>query len=133
MICKKCKSENVHKNGKAFKTGKQKYKCTDCGYNFEDGAKMQSVAGKLKVGMSLSEFRDKHDVEYILNKTLDKLDNDTIYEKSDLIKMSGLPYSAQGLSSILESKNTYYGKTGGKIYYSHPDTIRMLKEQAKLN
>ncbi|KKM07848.1 hypothetical protein LCGC14_1729790 [marine sediment metagenome] len=36
MNCSKCKSENTHKNGKAVKSGKQKYRCNDCGYNFED-------------------------------------------------------------------------------------------------
>jgi len=128
MICPKCNSENTYKNGKASKSGNQKHRCNDCGYNFEDG-----VTYKPQIGMSLEEFRDKHDVEFIITKTLTKLDKNMVYEKSDLVKMSGLPYSAQGLTAILESKKEYYGKISGKVYYSHPDTIKMLKEQAKLN
>jgi len=133
MKCSRCQSESTHKNGKSI-TGKQKYRCNDCGYNFEEGVTPREAAPvKHKVGMSLDEFRDKHDVEYIINKTLDKLDAGVIYEKADLVKLSGLPYSAPGLTTILESNTRYYGKISSKIYYSHPDTIKMLKDQAKLN
>ena len=128
MECKRCKSENTYKNGKAAKSGKQQYRCKDCGYSFEEGK-----YNKSNFGMSLEEFRDKHDVEFIITKTLSKMDKNMIYEKSDIVKMSGLPYGAQGLTNILESKKEYYGKISGKVYYSHPDTIKMLKEQAKLN
>lgn len=133
MNCTKCQSDKTYKNGKEKKTGKQKYYCKDCGYNFVDGVVPKQSISKPKVGISLEEFRNKHDVEYIITKTLDKLDKNLVYEKADLIKLSGLPYSAQGLSTILETKSQYFGKTGGKVYYSHPDTIRALKEQAKLN
>ena len=130
MNCKHCQSENTFKNGRDGHTKKQTYVCKDCKRSFTVG---DTPDGKPKVGISLEEFRDKHDVEYIICKTLDNLDKDLIYEKADLIKLSGLPYSAQGLSTILEAKSIYYGKIGGKVYYSHPDTIKMLKEQAKLN
>ncbi len=33
--CKKCKSENIVKNGKV--RGKQRYLCKDCRYNFVEG------------------------------------------------------------------------------------------------
>lgn len=133
MLCKHCGSESTHKNGKEYSTKKQKYYCRDCERNFTEDTVSQPVKEKPSVGISLAEFRDKHDVEHIISKTLSKLERNLIYEKADLIKLSGLPYSAQGLSTILETKSAYCGKTGGKIYYSHPDTIKMLKEQAKLN
>ena len=133
MNCTKCQSDKTFKNGKEVKTGKQKYYCRACGYNFVDGVVPRHKPSPAKVGMTLEEFRNKHDVEHIITKTLNKLDKNIVYEKADLIKLSGLPYSAQGLSTILETKGEYFGKTGGKIYYSHPDTIRTLKEQAKLN
>lgn len=132
MNCPKCQSDKTHKNGKEKKTGKQKYYCRDCKYNFVEGVVPQQITTKTRVGISLEEFRDKFDVEYIINKTLGKLDANLIYDKNDIVKLSGLSYNAQGLNTILESLTAYYGKTGGKIYYSHPDTINMLKEQAKL-
>ena len=131
MNCPRCQSESTYKNGSDPKTKKQTYVCKSCKRSFTMGTKQSTSSPK--VGISLEEFRNKHDVEHIITKTLNKLDKNLVYEKADLIKLSGLPYSAQGLSTILETKSEYFGKTGGKIYYSHPDTIRVLKEQAKLN
>lgn len=133
MICPRCKSEKAHKNGKAHKTGRQKYFCTECKYNFEDGSSLRAKVLPSKVGMTLDEFRDKHDTEYIIKRTLEKLEVDMIYQKDDIVKMAGISYGMQGLGPILESQTNYYGKTGGKVYYSHPDTIKMLKDKAKLN
>ena len=86
MNCKKCNSEKTYKNGKAMKSGKQKYHCNDCGYNFEDGSVLRE-SSKPKVGMSLDEFRDKHDVEYIIGKTLSQLSKDMIYQYQHLTDM----------------------------------------------
>ena len=83
--CPECKSENTYKNGKEKGSGKQKYICKDCSKNFYGDA--VPGATKLKVGMTLDEFRDRHDVEHIITKTLEKLDPDMIYEKADLIKI----------------------------------------------
>lgn len=130
MECPKCNG-NAHKNG--FEKGIQKYRCTECNYNFTDAqVGKEPPKPKIKIGMTLNEFRDKHDIEHIVTKTLTKLRADTIYEKNDIVKLAALNYSAPGLSTVLESKTSYYGKAGSKIYYSHPDTIRELKEQAKL-
>jgi len=132
MNCPRCQSSKTHKNGKEL-SGKQKYFCNECKYNFTEDSVSLSPVPKTKIGMSLDEFRDKHDVEHIVAKTLKKLDKNLIYEKGDLIKLSGLSYGTQGLSAILESQSAYYGKIGGRVYFSHPDTIKTLKEQAKLN
>ena len=86
-----------------------------------------------KLSLATDDLKEYKPIQYIIGKTLSQLSKDMIYEKNDLVKMSGLPYSAQGLSTILESRSAYYGKISGKIYYSHPDTIKMLKDQAKLN
>jgi len=128
MKCKNCDSEKTHKDGRDASTGKQVYKCRDCGKTFTDTTQV-----KPKLGMTLDQFRDKHDVEHIVTKTLELLSGDLVYEKNDVIKLSGLSHGTPGMTAILESKSQFYGKIGGKIYFSHPDTIKMLKEQAKLN
>ena len=128
MKCKNCDSEKTHKNGRDASTGKQVYKFRDCGKTFTDTTQV-----KPKLGMTLDQFRDKHDVEHIVTKTLELLSGDLVYEKNDVIKLSGLSHGTPGMTAILESKSQFYGKIGGKIYFSHPDTIKMLKEQAKLN
>jgi len=125
MECKKCNSE-MTKNGKAA-SGNQQWRCK-CGYNFTE-----KISNVLKMGMTLDQFRAKHDVDYIVIEALKTLDKDIIYEKPDLYKKCGKAASTQGLSAALESHEEYYGKTGGKPYYSHPDTIAELKEQGKLN
>ena len=133
MECPLCKSKS-HKNG--FEKGVQKYYCSNPNCtkrNFtEKDLNGKAVPLKAKIGMTLNEFRDKHDIEHIVNKTLKKLSPNLIYEKNDIVKLAGLGHSAPGLGTVLESMSEYYGKAGSKIYYSHPDTIRELKEQAKL-
>ena len=130
MNCKYCDSEKTYKNGFAD-TGKQVYMCRDCNRTFSEGSADRKF--KPKVGMTLDQFKDKFDVEHIVKKTLSQLDKDIIYQKDDIVKLAGISYGAQGLTPILEAQTSYYGKIGGKTYYSHPDTIKMLKEQAKLN
>jgi len=131
MICKRCNSEKVYKNGKSI-TGKQKYRCTDCGYNFEDGT-VPRDNGKPKVGMPLNEFRKKFDVDFIVSNTLSNLDPEIIYEKNDIIKLTGLRPGYPGLSPTIEAAKDYYGKVGSTMYFSHIDTITKLKNDAKLN
>jgi transposase-like protein len=137
MICPLCKSKAT-KNG-PDENGIQKYRCVNPSCerrNFTENDPLLSgdpaPPTKVKIGMTLNEFRDKHDIEHIITKTLSKLRPDLIYEKNDIVKLAALSFSAPGLTTILDSKTLYYGKTGSKIYYSHPDTIKALKEQAKL-
>jgi len=130
MNCPKCNSEKNHKNGKE-RSGKQKYHCTACGYNFTSDSVMKKPTPH--VGISLTEFRSKFDVDFITKETLDKLDPNVIYEKNDIIKLSGLRPGYPGLSATIEAQKDYYGKIGSTLYFSHPNTIAELKSQAKLS
>lgn len=132
MDCPLCGSKS-HKNG--FENGIQKYHCTNelcTKRNFTDNTNPLSGVVKSKVGMSLNEFRERHDVDYIVAKTLAKLDRNMIYEKSDICKLTGLRAGYPGLSQTIEDAKAYYGKVASTLYFSHPDTITELKEQAKL-
>jgi len=129
MACTHCNSENV----RIKDVNRRRWYCRDCGKTYTVPAEGDPPKpSKAKIGMTLNEFRDKHDIEHIVDKTLKKLRPDLIYEKNDIVKLAALNYSAPGLGTVLESKSEYYGKAGSKIYYSHPDTIKELKEQAKL-
>jgi len=127
MKCKDCNSPNVVKNG--FINGVQQYKCKDCGSKKKHADVPEQ---RPKVGMTLEEFREKHDVDYIVKHTLDKLDPNMIYEKNDIIKLTGLRPGYPGLTPTIENQKSYYGKVGSMMYFSHPKTIAELKEQAKL-
>jgi len=83
--------------------------------------------------MTLDQFRDKHDVAHIVKKVLESLDPELIYEKNDIYQMAKLGASCPGLKDAIESNEKYYGKVaGGKLYFSHPDTIARLKDQVKM-
>ena len=133
MNCTKCKG-NTHKNG--FDNGVQKYHCNKCGYNFTDNTAIKEAAVTPKVGMNLKEFTQKFDKEYILNTTLSKvmksLKKDVVYERADIITMTGLGNGYLGMNNALESYTEQYGKASSKVFFSHPDTIAFLKSKAKL-
>ena len=136
MNCPKCNSK-ANKDGKDLK-GVQKYKCTNCKYNFRettaDKANGEEKPVSKKIGMTLDEFREKHDVDFIVQKALDRLEKDMIYEKSDIIQLTGLRAGYPGLSATLEAAEfkRYRGRAGGITYWSHPKTIDELREQAKI-
>lgn len=129
MECPNCNSQKFHKNGKDPKTGKQKYKCTQCGKEFNEDTATKNP----KLGMTLDQFKSKHDVDFIIEQTLKKLDANIIYEKADIYKLSGLNASHPGLTAAIEARPEYYGKISGRLYFSHPDTIAELKRNAKIN
>ena len=135
MECLKCKGK-THKNGFEVGNGLQKYKCVDCGYNFNEGQTEPQVTEKPQVGMSLGEFKSKYDTDFIVNDRLGKvirqLSKNMIYEKADIVKLAGLPASYPGFKDVLDSFHENQGRTNSKIFYSHSDTIAELKRQAKL-
>ena len=135
MNCIKCGSK-AHKNGFEL-NGLQKYKCTECKYNFNDGQLDEKPKAETpKVGMSLGEFKSKYDTDFIVNEKLSKamksLSRNLIYEKADIVKISGLPASYPGFKDVLDGFADQQGRTNSKVFYSHPDTIAELKRQAKL-
>lgn len=52
--CKKCKSENIVKNGKV--RGKQRYLCKDCRYNFVEGDARTNEKIKAKKAMCVLQY-----------------------------------------------------------------------------
>jgi len=132
--------------------GSQQWRCKNkgCRFCYREGQKTIVMDGKvvdvahlpppssspstkkLKVGITLSEFRDKYDIEHIVRKTMAKLDKKIIYEKTDICKLAGLSPGTPGLGPVIESMSDFQGKAGGRVLYSHPETINMLKEEAKM-
>ena len=134
MNCPKCNSEKTYKNGKEKHSGKQKYFCRECKYNFTEDTKRQSLSEpKINVGTPIDEWRKKYDVDYIVEKVMNELDKNIIYEKQDIVRLSGLSASYPGLSAAIESYTEYYGKVGGKHHFSHPDTINHYKSKGRLS
>ena len=129
MKCPNCGSEKLMKNGRD-KRGVQQYVCKDCRKNFTENTGIKSeipMEKKSQIGMTLEQFRQKHDVDYIVERTLKTLVKDRVYEKTDVIKLTGLRSGYPGLSLALENATQYKGKAGGVSYWGHPEDIAQLK------
>ena len=136
MECPKCKSTKVVKNG--TKGGKQRYICRnpECSVK-EFSEKSQLIKTQTKkptngIGTPLNQWKEKYDVDFIVQKVMENLSTDMMYEKSDVYKLTGLSPSYPGLSAAIDSYTDYYGKAGGRQHFSHPDTIQHYKRKGRL-
>ena len=139
MKCTKCGSSNVVKNGfdRRAAIHYQKIRCKECGRECYIPLNKENQITKpmqTKIGITLDEFRQKHDLNFIVSSVLKQLDDKLVYQKEDIIRLCKLRPGYPGLSSVLESKEyeNYNGRAGGQIYWGTIDTIRKLKNQGLL-
>ncbi len=127
MKCPYCGSTKLGKNG--TKNGKQNYKC-ECGRYFAEGTTYINRKNN-KMGISTENFRKKHDVVYILTQVFEKLEDEMFYEKSDIIRMSGLSVGYPGIGTVLDSENfkKYKGRAGSTDYWAKSELIIKLKDE----
>jgi len=120
-------------NGKG-RDGRQQYRCKDCGKYFRvpfTGSQV-SKPNKPNMGISQEDWRKKHDVVFILSQVFNNmLEDDMLYEKSDIIKMSGLSPGYPGISTTLDSENfkKYRGRAGQIDYWAQVKLIEKLKNE----
>ena len=129
MNCPKCGSRAM-KNG--FRSGHQQYRCSNkaCRHFFRENS--SSKPNKTKMGISTEEFRKKNDVVYILSKVFNEmLEDDMLYEKSDVIKMSSLSPGYPGIGTVLDSEEfkKFRGRAGSVNYWAKVNLITKLKEE----
>jgi len=127
MKCPRCGSEEKFKNGKEKHSGIQKYKCKQCGseYNENTGAKtIIPMEKKSTVGMTIEQFRQKHDVNYIVKKTLKTLPTKLLLSRTEVIKLTGLRNGYPGLRDALDNADEYRLKIDGTEYFATPETIK---------
>ena len=136
MKCPKCGGRQIWRNG--HERGRQRYKCGGCGYRFftpADGVSVKKIFTKSKnMGITEEQLRQKHDVVYILSQVFKKIETEeenTFYEKSDIIKLANLSPGYPGIGTVLESENfkKYSGKAGGTTYWGKSAAITKLKEE----
>ena len=94
---------------------------------------MTATTTKKTIGISIEELRSKHDIFYIVQKTVESLEKDVFYQNSDFIVKCNFP-SNSGYRETLERKEfeSYRGKAGSSIYWGHPESIGKLKEEGVL-
>jgi hypothetical protein len=128
----------MQKNGTTPR-GKQKYKCPSCGYNIEVAKEYTTELLQIEpepsksLGLSEEQLRAKHDIRFIVASKLKELKPGTYLTRSEFIQFCGIR-PGQGYSDVLEHPNydSYHGKAGGVIYFSHPDSIKKLKSEGVL-
>lgn len=132
MKCPKCGSDNTVRNG--FNRGKQTFRCKDCIHYWRESTVSNNKPSKV-MGIPINEFRKKHDVNFILTQVFEKLEDEMFYEKSDIIKMTGLRPGYPGFATVLESGEfkKYQGRAGGQTYYAKPGLINQMKEEGILS
>lgn len=133
MDCPKC-------NGRATKNGTdnglQKYVCTECKYNFREalnGGVIEPKKLKSKATISMDELRERHDVDFKVQKVLESLKKGEFIEKDEIIKRTGLRPGYPRLSATLDSHKEYFGRADSKIYWGHPEEIAQLKDEQILS
>jgi hypothetical protein len=122
--CPKCGADVV-KNGKI--KGKQQYYCKGVKkHYFED-----KTTKKMEVTKSLSveAFREQFDNQYKIQQGVKKLNTGELVLHRDFKEMLGLQGSPSSEIFDMEEFDQYKGKApGGKVFWSHPSTIKALKD-----
>lgn len=130
MNCPKCKSEHINKNGTS-RQGRQKYYCKDCGFNFEEGAKHEELQNK--VGLSEAQLRAKHDLRFIITTKCNELKTGNYLTEAEFVQFCSIRQGV-GYKAMLSHPDydKYHGKAGGVTYWSHPESIKKLKDEGVL-
>jgi hypothetical protein len=140
MKCKYCGSENLVKNGTMKRPSGATYQktiCRDCGRApiFRIDNQTPKDMNKPKIGLSIDEFRQRHDLNFIVKNVLENLEGDKVYEKADIVRLCNLRAGYPGLNDVLEQNKefeVYRGKVAGKFYWGKPDVIKELKDEVLL-
>jgi len=133
MNCPKCNSIAA-KNG-TTPGGKQKYRCRNCGNNFElwigDDPKIEP--GPTSIGISEAQLRAKHDLRFIVESKCGELKKGVFMTQSEFVQFCKINPGA-GYRGVIEHPEyeKYHGKAGGVNYWSHPDSIKKLKDEGVL-
>ncbi len=138
MNCPICGSDHILRNGKKLLINGnviQKYICANCKKNFSDKLIKEQINMEKNVGISIDEFRKRHDILFIVTNVIKSLNGDMLYEKADLCKLCKLTLSTAGLTSIIQEHKDfedYRGRIHGKYYWGNPEIIKKLKEEGLL-
>jgi len=145
IVCNHCNGDDLQRNG--YKSGKQKYRCKNCSKEGiipnsfhlvpvdENSTVTNPKTMTNSIGITIAEFREKHDLNFIVNKVLKALDRQHLYEKTDIAKLCKLNPTYPGLRSTLEETKEfepYRGRVAGRFYWGHPDIVSQLKNEGQL-
>ena len=133
MNCPKCNSIAA-KNG-TTKDGKQKYRCKNCKNNFEvrKGEEPILEIETSGIGISEAQLRAKHDLKFIVKCKCGELQHGVFMTQSEFIQFCKIN-PGTGYRGVIEHPDyeRFHGRASGTIYWSHPESIRKLKDEGVL-
>lgn len=122
--CPKCGAEAVS-NGKS--RGKQQYYCKGPRKHYFRSSTKPIM--EQKKGLSVEAFREQFDNNYKIRQGVEKLVPGELILHRDFKESLGLQGAPSSEIFDAEEFDKYHGKAaGGKVFWSHPDTIKSLKE-----
>lgn len=136
MDCPYCKSKNIVKNGSEKRSDgsrQQVLKCKDCKKSFRPGAVSVPEVTIQKVGLTEQELRKKYDLNYKVDAGVNNLQPGVFLTDFEFVKNCGIMYNG-GYRIILDSGkyDKYKGRAQKTVYWSHPDSIKKMKDEGVL-
>ena len=133
MNCPKCDTK-TYKNGTTA-YGKQKHICPSCRHSFETDKESVSPPPKPEAttGISEAQLRAKHDMRFIVESKCSELKKGIFMTQAEFVQMCRINPGA-GYRGVMDHPeyDKYHGRAGSIIYWSHPDSIKKLKDEGVL-
>jgi DNA-directed RNA polymerase subunit M/transcription elongation factor TFIIS len=134
MNCPKCGTP-MNKNGHD-RDGSQKWVCRKCKYYPKGDPKLKEEQkepeGKT-LGLTEDQFRSKYDLRFIVASKCKELKRGIYLSMYEFVKFCGItPGSGYRDLMLGPDYEPYRGKVRGEIYWSHPDSIKKMKDEGNL-
>lgn len=133
MKCPQCGNVNIRRNG--FRDGVQQYHCPSCGRYFRDSSQQESnqeqkLIVKKVMGLSENQLREKHDVRYQVDCATKQLKEGFYLTDGEFVAMAKIK-AGQGYRAVIDHPEfeKFRGRAGSVNYWSHPTSIKKLKEE----
>ena len=129
MNCPKC-DKPMNKNGHE-KDGTQKWSCRYC--HHYPTSNTATTPESQNIGISESQLRAKHDLRFIVESKCFELKKGVYMTQAEFVQFCKINPGA-GYRGVMDHPeyDKFHGKAGGTIYWSHPDSIKKLKDEGVL-
>lgn len=131
MNCPKC-NKPMARNG-VDRGGKQKWICKACGVNRNADTVIEIPVDIKQMGISEAQLRAKHDLRFIVESKCTELKKGVFMTQAEFVQSCKINPSA-GYRGVIEHPeyDKFHGRASGTIYWSHPDSIKKLKDEGVL-
>ena len=120
----------MNRNGHE-KDGTQKWYCRHCKYYPSGDTGV--IPEPQSAGISESQLRAKHDLRFIVESKCLELKKGVFMTQAEFVQMCRINPGA-GYRGVIEHPeyDKFHGRAGSIIYWSHPESIKKLKDEGVL-